>query len=259
VSVLDRILARVSERLEETRRERPLAAIRREGESAARRASFRAAIAAPGMTIVAEAKRASPSKGILRDPYEPVALARAYESAGAGAISVLTEPDFFLGSPDDLRRVAVATSLPILRKDFTVAEDQIWEARAWGASAVLLIVAALDDSRVRDLAALAGEIGLDALVEVHTEAEAERALYAGARLLGVNNRDLVTFATDLGTTARIARVVPPDARLVSESGISTRADVLAVERAGAHGVLVGETLLRARDPGRKLAELRGDA
>ncbi len=259
MSVLERIVARVRERLDETRRGRPLAAIRREAESSALRASFREAIARPGITLVAEAKRASPSQGILREPYDPTTLARAYEGAGAGALSVLTEPDFFLGSPDDLRRVARATRLPILRKDFVVAEDQVWEARAWGASAVLLIVAALDDARLRALATLAEEVGLGALVEVHSETEGERALEAGARLIGVNNRDLATFTTDLATTDRVARLLPEDVLLVSESGITSRADVLAVERAGADAVLVGESLLKSPDPAHKIAELLGAA
>ncbi len=170
---------------------------------------------------------------------------------------MLTEPDFFCGSPADLQSVARASRLPILRKDFVVAEDQVWEARAWGASAILLIVAVLDDARLTALAQLAGECGLSALVEVHTEKEAERALASEARMLGVNNRDLATFTTDLGTTARIARLAPADTLLVSESGIATRDDVLAVEKAGAHAILVGTSLLRSRVPGRKIAELLG--
>lgn len=257
MNVLDRIVVRVRERLDETRRSRPLAMIRREGEQSSPRASFREALRAPGISLIAEAKQASPSKGILRAPYDAAGLARLYEVAGARAISVLTEPEFFRGSEADLRAVAGATRLPILRKDFVVAEDQLWEARAWGASAALLIVAVLEDSHLADLLHIASGASLDALVEVHTETELERALRAGASIVGVNNRDLTTFVTDLGTTGRLARGRAPGMVLVAESGIGSRADVLTVERAGADAMLVGEAILVASDPARKIAELLG--
>jgi len=257
VSVLARILERTAERLEDARRRCPEASLRAEAEAAPEPPSFRAALVAPGTTLVAETKRRSPSRGALREPYDPVALARAYARAGARAISVLTEPEFFGGDPEHLRAVRGAVALPVLRKDFVLETRQLLEARAWGASAALLIVAALNDARLADLVAAAGGIGVDALVEVHTEAEAERALAAGARIVGVNHRDLATFRTDRGVTARVARLVPADVPLVAESGISTREHVLEVEAAGANAVLVGEALVTAADPGAKAAELLG--
>jgi indole-3-glycerol phosphate synthase len=241
----------------DTQRRVTLAEVRRSAEAAPARPSFRAALAAPGTSLIAEAKCASPSRGVLREPYDPVELARTYEAAGARAMSVLTEPEFFRGAPDHLRAVREACSLPLLRKDFLVDPYQVWEARAWGASAALLIVAALDDALLRDLHALAEEVGLDALVEAHTEAEADRALAAGARIVGVNNRDLRTFDTDRATTARVAARLPQDVLLVSESGIHTRAHVQEVEAAGASAVLVGEALVTAEDPAERIAELIG--
>jgi indole-3-glycerol phosphate synthase len=257
VSILDRIVDSVRTRLEDTRRKVPLADVRRHAEQAPRRPSFREALAAPGTSLIAEAKCASPSRGVLRDPYDPADLARTYEAAGARAMSVLTEPEFFRGSPDHLRAVRDACSLPLLRKDFVVDAYQLWEARAWGASAALLIVAALDDVQLRDLHALTEELGLDALVEAHTEDEADRALGSGARIVGVNNRDLRTFETDRATTARVASRLPDDVLLVSESGIHTRAHVREVEAAGASAVLVGEALVTADDPAARIAELIG--
>lgn len=257
MSVLDGIVARVAGDVAEAKRRTPPAAMRAEAEAAAPRASFAAALREPGMTLIAEAKRRSPSRGLLRDPYDAAALARAYAAAGARAVSVLTEPHSFGGAPEHLRAVRDAVPLPLLRKDFVLDEYQLFEARAWGASAALLIVAALDDARLADLHAACAGVRLDALVEVHTEAEAERALRAGARILGVNNRDLATFRTDRAVTARVARSVPAGTPIVSESGIRARADVLEVERAGACAVLVGEALVTAGDPGAKARELLG--
>lgn len=257
MSVLAEIVARVGEGVAAAKRTTPAAAVRAAAESAPPRASFAAALREDGMTLIAEAKRRSPSRGLLREPYDPAALARAYATAGARAVSVLTEPHFFGGAPEHLRMARDAVSLPLLRKDFVVDEYQLFEARAWGASAALLIVAALDDARLADLHAACTGTGLDALVEVHTEAEAERALRAGARILGVNNRDLTTFRTDRAVTARVARAVPAGMPLVSESGIRARADVLEVERAGACAVLVGEALVTAEDPAAKARELLG--
>ena len=257
MSILERIVERVRMRLEATSRATPLAEVRARAAAAPSRAAFRAALERPGTAVIAEAKRASPSKGILRDPYDATELAHVYEQAGARALSVLTEPEFFLGSPEDLQRVARASALPILRKDFIVSEYQIQEARSWGASAVLLIVAALEPAELRDLAAVAAALDLAALVEVHTEKEAERALAAGAHVIGVNNRDLSTFNVDLSTTARVAALLPPEVLLVAESGIFTRSDVLEVERSGARAILVGESLLVSPDPGKKIQELMG--
>lgn len=257
MSILERIVARVRVRLEATLRTTPLAEVRARAAAATQRASFRAALERAGTAVIAEAKRASPSKGILREPYDSAELARVYEQGGARALSILTEPEFFLGAPEDLRRAAHASVLPILRKDFIVSEYQIQEAKSWGASAVLLIVAVLEASELHDLLAVAAAIDLTALVEVHTENEAERALAAGAKVIGANNRDLSTFTVDLRTTARIGALLPPEVLLVAESGIFSRRDVLEVERAGARAILVGESLLASPDPGKKIQELMG--
>jgi indole-3-glycerol phosphate synthase len=258
VSILDRILARVGERLAGAMSDVPLADVQAAAEAAPARPSFREALARPGTTLIAEAKHASPSRGTLRDPYDPVELARTYEAAGARAMSVLTEPDFFGGSPEHLRAVRDACALPLLRKDFVTDAYQVWEARAWGASAVLLIVAALEDARLRELLLVAAVAGVDALVEVHTEAEAARAAEAGAPIVGINNRDLVTFETDRTTTGKLARLLPAGTVIVSESGISTRAHVREVESAGAHAVLVGEALVVEANPAGKIRELLGE-
>lgn len=259
MSVLERILGRVSERLAGTMRETPLAAVREVAQAAPVRASFRAALARAGTSLIAEAKHASPSRGVLREPYDPAELARIYEASGARAMSVLTETDFFGGSPEHLRAARDACALPLLRKDFVTDPYQVWEARAWGASAVLLIVAALDDARLRDLLAVAGEAALDAVVEVHTASEAERAAAARAPIVGINNRDLATFVTDRAVTGRLARLLPEGTIVVSESGIFTREHVREVEAAGAHAVLVGEAIVKEADPAGKVRELTGGA
>lgn len=208
---------------------------------------------------LAEIKRASPSAGPIRPGADPVEIARAYAEHGAAAISVLTDRQFFDGELGFLALVHAAVAVPVLRKDFVIDPYQIVEARAAGADAVLLIVAALDDVQLAELAATAAEHGLDALVEVHDEAEAARALAIGVTLLGVNHRDLRSFAIDMELTARIAAIVPGDVVLVGESGIKTRADVLRLGAAGAHAVLVGEALMRAPSPGAALAALLGSS
>jgi indole-3-glycerol phosphate synthase len=257
MSVLDEIVARVRERLAETQGSLPLSAVREEADRRPVPRSFRDALRAPGTSLIAEAKRRSPSRGLLRANFDAAELARAYEAGGARAMSVLTERDAFDGAPDDLRGACGACGLPILRKDFLVDPYQCWEARAWGASAALLIVSLLDDALLTDLLALIGELSMDALVEVHSEDEAERALKAGARVIGVNNRDLRTFDVDLETTTRIAKRVPAGITLVSESGIASRSDVLRVEAAGAHAVLVGESIVTAADPEARVRQLVG--
>ncbi len=215
-----------------------------------------AALAAPGLQVIAEVKRRSPSAGSLAPALDPAAQAAAYQAGGAAAVSVLTEPDHFGGSLDDLRAVRDAVDLPILRKDFTLHPAQVWEARAAGADAVLLIAAVLDDEDLAALLAAAAAAGLAALVEVHTAAEARRAAAAGAGLVGVNNRDLATFRVDLATAEAIAPELPPDAVRVAESGIGDAAGAARMARAGYHAVLVGEALVRAADPAALVAELR---
>jgi indole-3-glycerol phosphate synthase len=211
------------------------------------------------IAVVAEVKRRSPSKGDLFPDLDPATVAAAYERGGAACLSVLTDVDWFGGSVDDLRAARAATGLPTLRKDFTVAPADVCDARTMGADAVLLIVAALDDHELRDLHALAGDVGLDALVEVHDEAELDRALAVGATLVGVNQRDLVTFAVDRARAVRVAAVMPTSVTRVAESGIGGPADARALAAAGFDAVLVGESLVTSGDPAAAVAALRRPA
>ena len=208
-----------------------------------------------GPRVIAEVKRRSPSKGDVRIDLDPAALAAAYAAGGASAVSVLTEPRHFAGSPDDLLAVRSAVELPVLRKDFITSRYQVWEARAWGADAVLLIVAALDRPALRALLDEAAEAGLDALVEVHTLAEAEVAAGAGVTLVGVNARDLATLEVDPDRFAAVRQALPSGTVLVAESGIRDQAGVRAAAEAGADAVLVGEALVRADDPTMALRHL----
>jgi indole-3-glycerol phosphate synthase len=224
------------------------------------RYSMSEALSQPGRTnIVAEIKHRSPSKGVIREEFDPVAIAASYEKAGAAALSVLTEEDFFGGSLAHLRAVRERVALPLLRKDFHFDEYQIHEALAAGADAVLLIVAILEDELLTDLIVLASELKIDALVEVHTAREMERAVAAGARIIGVNNRDLTTFTVELATSERLAAAAPRDAVLVSESGIHTGQDIRRLKQAGYNAFLVGEHLMRAADPGAALGRLVSSA
>ena len=238
---------------------RPLAELRREAEDARRGASrhaLSASLRREGINIIAEIKRASPSKGALRPNLDPGELARSYERGGAVALSVLTEEEFFKGSLEDLRAARAAASLPVLRKDFVVSEWQIYESAAAGADAILLIVAALDDASLLSFRELAeDELGLDALVEVHTAEELKRAEASGAKLVGVNNRDLRTFEVSLETSVELAALARGDALLVSESGLRDRENLLRLRGHGFSGFLIGETFMRAADPGAALSEL----
>lgn len=222
---------------------------------------FEAALARRGdapLRLIAEVKKASPSKGLIRADFDPVAIAKTYAAAGAHAVSVLTDRAFFQGDLAFLAAVRAAVPLPILEKDFVVDEFQIYEARALGADAVLLIAAALDDSQVREYAHLAREAGLSALTEVHSEAELERVVES-ATLIGINNRDLATFETDLAVTERVLREVPDDRTVVSESGILCRDDVRRLADLGVDAVLIGETFMRAPAIEDKVRELMGAA
>jgi len=224
-----------------------------------RGAAFVEALAAPGrVRVIAECKRRSPSKGILRADYDPAAIARRYAAAGATGISVLTEPTFFDGALDHLRAVRGAVPTPLLRKDFFVDELQILEAQAAGADAILLIVAALDDATLRRLLAAAVARGFAALVEVHTSEELARALDAGARLVGVNSRNLKTLEVSLDTAVALGAALGPGVVGVAESGIRTRDDVDRLRQAGYHAFLVGERFMSQPDPGAALAELMGE-
>jgi indole-3-glycerol phosphate synthase len=218
---------------------------------------FRGALRGAGVALIAECKERSPSGGLLQQPYDPVALARRYAANGAAALSVLTEPEFFGGSVDHLQAVRGAVELPILCKDFTIDEVQIRLARAMGADAILLIVAVLDDAALRQLQRVASGLGMAAVVEVHSEKEVERALQAGAAIIGINNRDLTRMKTDRATTARLRPLIPSGLAVISESGIESRADVDECRRLGVNAVLVGESLLRAADLDAKVRELSG--
>lgn len=245
---VDRLKPRLGEFRERARAARPARGLRR------------ALTADTGsVAVIAEVKRRSPGAGDIRPGLDPGALAAAYEGAGAAAISVLTDGPWFGGALADLEAVRARVEIPLLRKDFTLDPVQVFEARAAGADAVLLIARILDDDALALLLDVADEAGLDALVEVHDLEELSRALRAGARLLGVNNRDLSTFRTDLAVTEALLGRVPGDAVVVSESGIGDGADVARVGAAGAQAVLVGETILRAADPAAKVAELTGHA
>lgn len=256
MSVLDDIVAGVREDLATRRSTTPEADVAR--AAAARPAALdpMPAFAAPGLSVIAEVKRRSPSKGHLADIADPAALAASYAAGGADAISVLTEQRRFGGSLDDLRAVRAAVPTPLLRKDFVVDGYQLLEARAAGADLVLLIVAALDDTRLRDLHQQAGELGLTVLTEVHDEAEVERALAVGARLVGVNARDLKTLEVHPGTFARLAALLPDDVVAVAESGITGRDDAAAYAEQGAQVVLVGEALVKDGDPAAAVSAMR---
>lgn len=219
---------------------------------------FEAALAAPGVTFVCECKRASPSKGLIAPDFPYLSIAKEYEAAGAGAISVLTEPKWFLGRDEYLKEISAAVSIPCLRKDFVVDEYMIYQAKVLGASAVLLICALLDADTLKAWIELAHSLGLSALVEAHDEAEVQMALAAGARVLGVNNRNLHDFTVDLHNSQRLRALAPPEVRFIAESGIRTAQDVSTLRAYGVDGVLIGETLMRAPDKAAMLAALRGD-
>ena len=221
--------------------------------------ALRDALSSDCINVIAEFKRRSPSKGVIRQAADPVEIAQEYGSAGAAAISVLTEENYFDGSLDDLRAIRSAVRLPLLRKDFIFDEYQLYEAANAGADAVLLIVAALDDAPLSSLREIAEDrLGMNALVEVHDEREMKRAAECGAKLIGVNNRDLRTFEVSLDTSLNLARYAPANAILISESGLKTAADLRRLKEVGYRGFLVGESLMRAKSPRQALAELLGN-
>jgi indole-3-glycerol phosphate synthase len=241
----------------------PLEAVRAEMAGAPPPRDFAAALRVSsvsdvlGVRLIAEVKRASPSKGLLRPDFDPVALAREYRAGGAAAVSVLTDERYFQGSLDHLRAVRHRVNLPLLRKDFILDPYQVYQARAAGADAVLLIVAALSDGDLQALYQLVEALDMVALIEVHDEVELRRALDIDPRIVGVNNRDLRTFEVNLETTARLRPLVPAGITLVSESGVHSRADVARLAAFGADAILVGEALVRAQDVGKKVRELIG--
>ncbi|MFN3965211.1 MAG: indole-3-glycerol phosphate synthase TrpC [Silanimonas lenta] len=257
--VLQKILARKAEEVAGRRARRPLAEVAARARDTAPARGFAAAleakIAAGHAAVIAEVKKASPSKGVLRADFDPAAIAADYARGGAACLSVLTDVDFFQGHDDYLVQARAACALPVLRKDFTIDEYQVYEARALGADAVLLIVAALDDARLGGLCELAMGLGLDVLVEVHDADELERALQTASPLIGINNRNLRSFEVSLETTLDLKEAVPNDRRLVTESGILAREDVARMRAAGVHAFLVGEAFMRAPSPGAALRAL----
>ena len=218
---------------------------------------FEQALKNDGMSFICEVKKASPSKGIIAEDFPYVEIAKDYESSGASAISVLTEPQWFKGENAYLEEISKNVSIPLLRKDFTVCEYQIYEAKLIGASAVLLICSLLDTETIREWIKLCDMLGLSALVEAHTEDEVKSAVSAGARIIGVNNRNLRDFTVDITNSIRLRNLVPSEILFVAESGIKTRADVAELENAGVNGVLIGETLMRSKDKKAMLDELKG--
>ncbi len=253
-TVLDTILEHKRDEVAMAIRAHALADVRAAAEASTTPPDFIAALrAGEHVALIAEVKKASPSKGVMVPDFDPVAIATRYAQHGAAAISVLTDERFFGGGLAHLRAVRAAVDVPLLRKEFIIAPYQVYEARAAGASAVLLIVAALEDALLRDLYATITRLGMVALVEVHDAAELQRALLLEPALIGVNNRDLHDFSVDLGTTARLAAQTPPEVTIVGESGIKTPDDVRALGRVDA--ILVGETLVTAPDPAAKITEL----
>jgi indole-3-glycerol phosphate synthase len=257
--ILDRILARKHEEVAARSARVPRALLEARLSRAPASRGFAEAIAAKIRSgrpaVIAEVKKASPSKGVIRPQFDPAAIARSYEAGGAACLSVLTDVDFFQGDDAYLQQARTACALPVLRKDFVVDPYQVLEARALGADCILLIVAALDDAQLAELTALAMDLGMDVLVEVHDIDELERALQVPAPLLGINNRNLRTFEVSLGTTLALRDAVPRDRILVTESGIATRTDVRRMRDGGVDAFLVGESFMREPDPGDALHRL----
>ena len=257
--ILDTIAGKTRERVAALKREKSFAATQAEAVklSGDNGFPFETALRTHTPAFICEVKKASPSKGVIAEDFPYLAIAQDYEAAGAAAISVLTEPYFFLGSDAYLTEIVQAVSIPVLRKDFTVDAYQIYEAKTIGAQAVLLICALLDGMMLRDYIETAHGLGLTALVEAHSEREVEQALKAGARVIGVNNRDLQTFEVDVSLSLKLRALVPPEVLFVSESGISSYEQVARLKQANVNGVLIGETLMRSKDRKAALDALRG--
>jgi indole-3-glycerol phosphate synthase len=257
--ILHRIVEVKREEVAAARRARDLSSLRRDAEALGGQRDFvgalRQRIAAGGAGVIAEVKKASPSKGVLRERFVPSEIAASYARHGAACLSVLTDERFFQGAPQYLREARAACPLPVLRKDFMIDEYQVFEARSWGADCILLIAACLDDAQMADLEAVALGLGMAVLVEVHDGAELDRALRLKTPLVGINNRNLRSFEVSLDTTLDLLPAVPTDRLLVTESGILGRADVQRMRNAGVHAFLVGEAFMRADDPGEALAAL----
>lgn len=258
MTILDRLADYARERTAQAKSKIPLEEIRRQAFSLPKgNFAFEKALKAPSISFICECKKASPSKGLIAPDFPYLLIAREYEQAGADCISVLTEPKWFLGSDQYLTEIANAVSIPCLRKDFTVDEYMIYEAKVLGASAVLLICAILREEEIKEYIHVCDTLGLSALVEAHDESEVQAALNAGARLIGVNNRNLKDFSVDTENSRRLRELIPREVLFVSESGVRSAEDVEKLRNMGADAVLIGETLMRAPDKKAKLAELRG--
>ena len=258
MTILDKLAEHAKERVAEAKNNISFSEIYRLAMSMPKGGfEFENALRSEDISFICECKKASPSKGLIAGDFPYLEIAKDYEAAGADCISVLTEPKWFLGSNEYVREIAASVSIPCLRKDFTVDEYMICEAKVLGASAVLLIVSILSETRLSEYIKICDELGLSALVEIHDEAEALTAINAGARLIGVNNRNLKDFSVDTENSRRLRRLIPRDILFVSESGVKSAADVQALREIGADAVLVGETLMKAENKCDKLKELRG--
>lgn len=258
-TILDRLADHARERVEEAKRRQSLAEIRQRASDMPKgNFAFEEALKKPDIAFICECKKASPSKGLIAPEFPYLQIAREYEAAGADAVSVLTEPKWFLGSDKYLKDIAEAVSIPCLRKDFTVDEYMIYEAKLLGASAVLLICSILSEEQIKEYIGICDGLGLSALVEAHDGEEVEIALRAGARVIGVNNRNLKDFSVDTENSRRLRQMIPPEILFVSESGVGCAADVNSLRGIGADAVLIGETLMRAADKKAKLRELKGE-
>jgi len=258
--ILDNLAEHARERVALLKKEKSLEIIRVEAEALPKGDfAFEKALRQKEIAFIMEVKKASPSKGLISPTFDYVKIAKEYEAAGAAAISVLTEPKYFLGSDEYLREIRKAVKIPIIRKDFTVDEYQLYEAKIIGADAVLLICALLDTETIRKYLAVCDKLGLSALVETHDADEIASALKAGARLIGVNNRNLKDFTVDIGNSINLRRLVPADKIFVSESGIRTEADIDSLKQNGTNAVLIGETLMRSGDIAGEIKKLRGGA
>ena len=257
-NILEQLAEHAAYRTEQAKKNLPPAEIKNQALSMKKGDfAFEKALQKPGVSFICECKKASPSKGLIAPEFPYLEIARGYEDAGADAVSVLTEPKWFLGSDTYLREIAAAVSIPCLRKDFTVDEYMIYEAKLLGASAVLLICSILSEAQIREYLAVGDTLGLSALVETHDEAEVDIALAAGARIVGVNNRNLKDFTVDTENSRRLRERIPRKVLFVSESGVSGPEDVKKLGQIGADAVLVGEALMRAPDKKRMLLKLRG--
>lgn len=258
-NILEEIAEKTRERIRKEKRQFPLDQLKTLAEKAPQQPSFLETLKKPGMSYICEVKKASPSKGLIAPEFPYLEIAKEYKAAGASAISCLTEPFYFMGSDTYLREITETVDIPVLRKDFTVDTYMIYQAKAFGAAAVLLICAILNDQELLEYRELAETLGMDALVEAHDENEVARALKTGAKIIGVNNRDLKTFKVDMNNSIRLRNLAPDNVVFVSESGIKNAGDIAILERNRVGAVLIGETLMRSPDKKAALEDLNGGA